>query len=161
MIFATVGTQLPFPRLVSALDDLAGKLSLSVFAQTADASAQPRHIEWRPFLEPAEHAQKISQCNVVVAHAGIGTILAAKRAEKPIIVFPRSARLGEHRNEHQLATARFLERTRGVYVARDAEQLASLLQNDDLEPACPAPGPQSDQLIELLASELARLGGPR
>lgn len=43
---------------------------------------------------------------LIVAHAGMGTIISAMTKGKPIIVFPRIAALGEHRNEHQLATSK-------------------------------------------------------
>ncbi len=46
----------------------------------------------------------------IVAHAGMGTILTALEMGKPLLVMPRRAALGEHRNDHQLATAsRFAE----------------------------------------------------
>ncbi len=60
----------------------------------------------------------------------MGSILTALELEKPIIIFPRRAALGEHRNEHQLATAKkFSGRTEGVYVAFDEAELIELLTN--------------------------------
>lgn len=159
MIFATVGTQLPFPRLIDCLDKAAGNLPFRAFAQTADPAARPTHIECQPFLTPAEHEARIAECTIIVAHAGIGTVLAAKRARKPLIIFPRRAQLGEHRNEHQLATARFLEGRPGIYVASDAEQLESLLRADDLEPPTEEVDPAADGLIEALAIRLREWAG--
>ena len=40
----------------------------------------------------------------IVAHAGMGTILTALETGKRLLVMPRRAALGEHRNDHQLAT---------------------------------------------------------
>ena len=34
---------------------------------------------------------------MIVAHAGMGTIISAMQHQKPIIIFPRIAALGEHR----------------------------------------------------------------
>lgn len=135
MIFLTVGTQLPFDRMVSMMDDMAGRLSLEVFAQTADPDATYAHLQHAPFLTPDEYDDILARTTILAGHAGIGTILTAKRVEKPVIVMARKASLGEHRNEHQLATVRYLQGHQGVYVAEDAQSLETLLQRTDLEPA--------------------------
>lgn len=106
MIFATVGTQLPFPRLIDALDALAADLSEPVIAQCGPQPGSWRHLEPRPHLTPGEYETLFAQARLVVAHAGIGTILSAKRLGKPLVILPRRHALGEHRNDHQLATAR-------------------------------------------------------
>lgn len=152
MIFVTVGTQLPFDRMVSMIDDLAAELSLDVFAQTADPTATYTHIKHAPFLTPDEYDDIIARTTVLVGHAGIGTILTAKRVEKPVIVMPRKASLGEHRNEHQLATARHLDGHEGVYVAHDRAQLATLLQIQDLPPASFRDTPEKTRLQSYLRS---------
>ncbi len=146
MIFVTVGTQLPFDRMIAMIDDLAAELSLEVFAQTADPTASYTHIKHAPFLTPDEYDDIIGRTTVLVGHAGIGTILTAKRVEKPVIVMPRKASLGEHRNEHQLATARHLEGHEGVYVAHDRARLATLLQTPDLTPASFRDTPEKTRL---------------
>lgn len=56
------------------------------------------------------------------------------RQHKPIIIFPRIAALGEHRNEHQLATAQKMKELGYVYVANNAEELKELLIQPDLKP---------------------------
>lgn len=158
VIFVTVGTQLPFPRLITCLDEIARRMPLSIFAQTADPAAQPMHLQSKAFLDPDEYEEKVAECTVMVGHAGIGTVLQAKRAQKPLIVFPRHAEFGEHRNDHQLATAKFLNGVEGVYVAWDASELEALLANEPRQPASPAPGPEADRLIQALAAQL-RLWG--
>lgn len=40
--------------------------------------------------------------------------------------------MGEHRNDHQVATAKQLEQRRGVYIAHDRDALEALLRRDDL-----------------------------
>lgn len=65
--------------------------------------------------------------SVIVSHAGMGSILTALRYRRPIIIMPRKADLGEHRNDHQLATARWMAARPGVMVAWEADDLAALL----------------------------------
>ena len=158
MIFVTVGTQLPFPRLITCIDDLAGRKPLSGFAQTADPAAQPMHLQSKAFLHPDEYEEKVAECTMIVGHAGIGTVLEAKRAQKPLIVFPRRAEFGEHRNDHQLATAKFLDTVEGISVAWNADELEALLVQAPSKPASPTIGPEADRLIDALAAQL-RLWG--
>ena len=128
MILATVGTQLPFPRMIEALDRIAGRHSFAVFAQTADRACGARHLDHAPFLAPDEFTTRARTADLLVGHAGIGTVLTAKRLGKPLIVYPRRFALGEHRNDHQMATARWLADRPGVHVCmKDAELRAIIV----------------------------------
>ncbi len=72
---------------------------------------------------------------MVVAHAGIGTILSARRHARPLVILPRKADLGEHRNEHQMATARAVAALPGVHVAWEAAEIAPFLDGAALAAA--------------------------
>jgi len=63
----------------------------------------------------------------VVAHAGMGTILTSLRFCRPLVLLPRKAALGEHRTDHQAATAHRLQHLAGVRVAWETVQLPALL----------------------------------
>jgi UDP-N-acetylglucosamine transferase subunit ALG13 len=117
VIFLTVGTQLPFDRLVRAVDAWAGARAGSgqggaeVFGQIADpgpAGYRPRHFEWVADLDPLAFEARFRAAGHIVAHAGMGTIIGALGAGKPLLVMPRRAHLGEQRNDHQFATVRRL-----------------------------------------------------
>ena len=152
MIFVTVGTQLPFPRLIDAMEELAPELDEAVIAQVGP-DRTPRHrIETRPSLPPAELESKMNDARVIVAHAGIGTVLAAKRIGKPLLLVPRRHELGEHRNDHQMATARELADRPGLYVAWHERDLASLLKGTRLIPMTDDPGPTTAELNARLRS---------
>jgi UDP-N-acetylglucosamine transferase subunit ALG13 len=151
VIFATVGTQLPFPRLIAALDALAGDLDEPIVAQTADpGAAPPRHLDARAAMDPATYDRLFAAARVVVAHAGIGTILSAQRHGKPLVIVPRRLALNEHRNDHQLATARHVSTLPGIHVAWEVTDLADLLTRPDLAPASTALSPTRDRLIARL-----------
>ena len=139
MIFVTVGTDLPFDRLVRAVDDWAGRRGRQdIFAQIGASRWTPSHLPHRNFLPPDEFTQRFAEARVIVAHAGMGTILSALRWEKPILVMPRRAALGEQRNDHQLATARHLSELGRVSVAMDESELCDWLERlDVLEPRTP------------------------
>ncbi len=134
MIFCTVGTQAPFDRFVRVVDEAAGRIDEEVVAQVRGGSYVPRNLRAVGFLPPDEFDALFASARLIVAHAGMGTILSAMRLGKPIVVFPRVAALGEHRNEHQLATARKMKELGYVYVAETAEELLELLSRPDLKP---------------------------
>lgn len=129
MIFVTIGTQLPFDRLIKIIDELAPQLNEEIVAQVYQCGFTPKNIKTIDFLAPDEFNTLFDKARLIISHAGMGTILSALQKDKPIIVFPRIAALGEHRNEHQLATARKFKEMRTVNVAMNEEELTSMLLN--------------------------------
>lgn len=153
MIFVTVGAQMPFDRMVRAVDEWAAARGRDdVFAQINDAAYTPAHIRWTKFIEPEDFRKKVSESRVLVAHAGMGSILTALEAGKPILVMPRRGDLRETRNDHQVATARrFLELGR-VAVAFDESELPARLDAlDQLSAAGRISQFASDRLIAAVA----------
>jgi len=138
VIFVSVGTQLAFDRLITAVDDWAGTApGRDVFAQIGPSRLRPQHIQHAEFVSPNECAERMMAANAVVAHAGIGTILSALELGKPLLVMPRRAEFGEHRNDHQLATARRFAELGRVSVAFDETELAGQLDELDRVAARP------------------------
>ena len=132
MIFVTVGTDLPFDRMLRVIDQWAGENRRDdVFAQIGEGAWEPEHISFRHFLQPPEFREKFEAADLIISHAGMGTILTALHGGKPILVMPKRACLGEHRNEHQLATARHMMALANVNVAFDEQELRERL--DQLE----------------------------
>ncbi len=152
MIFITVGTQLPFDRLVSAVDAWArDHPDLKFFAQVGPTANPPTNLPWVSFVPPSRADHLIRQATLIVAHAGMGSVLTALRYHRPILIMPRLAALGEHRNDHQLATARWLSTRPGVAVAWDETEVAGMLDKRQLLTAGPqlpetASGPLVDRL---------------
>lgn len=125
MIIVTVGMQLGFDRLIAAMDDLAPGLGMPVIAQTGHGNYRPRNMDARVKIAPAEFEALVGQSRLIVSHAGIGTVLTAARCGKPILLMPRRAGRGEHRNDHQLATVAKLAGRPGIVVAQDETELAT------------------------------------
>lgn len=125
MIFVTVGSQGPFDRLIRAVDEWAGVRGRSdIFAQTGKSNYIPRHIRCTQFLDPLEFKRQVEQAQLLVAHAGIGSIISALESAKPIVVMPRRVQFREQRNDHQVATAKHFEATGQVIVAYEEGSLA-------------------------------------
>jgi UDP-N-acetylglucosamine transferase subunit ALG13 len=128
MIFVTVGTQLPFDRMIRTVDRWAAECGRDdVFAQIGPGAYEPRNLGYSRFIGADEFRERVQRAQVVIAHAGMGSIITALELGKPIIVMPRLVELGEHRNDHQVATARrFLAQGR-IIVAFDAVHLVEKL----------------------------------
>lgn len=150
MIFVTVGTQLAFPRLIDAMNRIAPTLSETVIAQTGPGGGDWTNLDHRANLSPAAFAETFRAARAIVAHAGIGTILSARSAGKPLIVMPRRHALGEHRNDHQLATARQVAELPGIHVTEDETGIAALLAAPELTAASEASSPAREALIARL-----------
>jgi UDP-N-acetylglucosamine transferase subunit ALG13 len=118
MIFVSVGTQLPFPRMLEVIDAWAKNKDVRIVAQTAE-SKKYKNLECYQFLNAADFKEFYNMSEVVVSHAGMGNIISALELKKPIIIFPRDASLQEHRNDHQKATAIKFSSKSGVYVCND------------------------------------------
>lgn len=125
MIFATVGSQMPFDRLMEALDKWAGKStqSMPILAQTGATKFRPKNMRAVESLSPAEFRDAVQAATVIVAHAGMGSVLTALEFGKPLVVLPRLGSKQETRNDHQVATARWLATKPGIFVAMDDAEL--------------------------------------
>jgi len=133
MIFLTVGTQLPFDRLVRTLDEWCEKNpSQKVFGQIAEPGPNgyiPKNFEWKSFIDPEEFTLRFSKSKLIVAHAGMGSIISALTHPKPILIMPRRLEFREHRNDHQMATAKRFENRDGVITAFEEQQVRPLLDS--------------------------------
>jgi UDP-N-acetylglucosamine transferase subunit ALG13 len=139
MIFVTVGTQLPFDRLVRTVDEWAKRNGRTdVVAQIGKARCVPIAMESYAFLDAARFQTLFEAAEIVVAHAGMGTIISALKSGKPLLVMPRQARYGEQRNDHQMATALSFRQLGYINTAMDERELVRELDN----PARIACGPR-------------------
>jgi UDP-N-acetylglucosamine transferase subunit ALG13 len=128
MIFVTVGTQFPFDRLIEAVDAWSAATGQTqILAQTGVTQHKANAIETVDFLEADACHNYLQTARLVVCHAGMGTVLTCLTHGTPVIVMPRLAELGEHRNNHQLDTVKWMRTTPGVTVVDTVEQLREAL----------------------------------
>lgn len=130
MIFVTVGTQLPFERLIKTIDLWAkSNPDVEVVMQTGETIYQPSYCKSIPFTDPQEWEALFNRADLVISHAGMGTILKSLDYAKPLIIMPRLAAYGEHRNDHQLATAERFKHFSSIKVADNEDGLVSMIEN--------------------------------
>lgn len=133
MIFLTVGSELPFDRLVKAVDEWAKVNNRKdIIGQIADPGPigyWPEQIQWHKFISAEEYGRCFDGAELIIGHAGMGSIITAALKKKPIIIMPRRAELKETRNDHQLSTIERFSTRKGVFVAEDETLIGPLLEN--------------------------------
>ncbi|MEQ3549111.1 glycosyltransferase [Pseudonocardia nematodicida] len=136
-VVVTVGTAHPFRRLVEHLVPLlapGGPLEratgrpVEVTWQTGSTPVDDLPITANPLLPAADLDTALARADIVVAHAGAGSALAAFAAGRAPVLVDRRARFGEAPDDHQSQLAPELAR-RGLALARSVEevQVADLL----------------------------------
>ena len=153
MIFVTVGTQLPFERLVAAVDRWAGSTTPrpEILAQVGGGRRDYANVRCVPTLDGQSYAEAIGNSRLMIAHAGTGSILTALDYGVPVILMPRDHGRGEHRDDHQYQTARQLEKMGLLMVAWEDRDLPGLIEQALLGPARrPRSQPRGAELIDYL-----------
>jgi UDP-N-acetylglucosamine--N-acetylmuramyl-(pentapeptide) pyrophosphoryl-undecaprenol N-acetylglucosamine transferase len=120
-VVVTVGTDKGFRRLVEAAAAILPR-DVDVLWQTGHTPVDDLGIEARPFVPAGELDRAMRDADVVIAHAGCGSALAALKAGKYPVLVPRDPRHGEVVDTHQLEIARWLER-RDLALWREPEAL--------------------------------------
>lgn len=120
MIFVTIGSMFPFDRLIRVMDgwaEAAGVGQGDIMAQIGDGTYEPRHMRHVRRLSQQAFAEAMAGAEVIVAHAGMGTVITAGRVGRPLVIMPRIEAWGEHTTDHQIATANWLRDKPGIFVA--------------------------------------------
>lgn len=132
MILVTVGTQnFSFDRLLKMVDELIGEKVIidSVKGQVGYSLYKPIHYDVFKFNPESEMRELISKSDILITHAGVGTITAALQLQKKVIVVPRLKQYGEHVDNHQLEIAQAYREKGYIELAESKEELCYLLKN--------------------------------
>lgn len=131
MIFVVLGTQkFPLNRLLKEIDDLvgSGKITEPVFAQIGWSDYIPQNFAFERFLEKSSFEEKIAECSMLITHSGVGTIVTGMRYGKPVVVFPRLKKYGEHVDDHQLEIAESFSELNYVLLCKEEDDLEDILK---------------------------------
>ena len=131
MILMVCGTQkFPLDRMLMEMDWLmeTGAITEQVFAQIGHSAYEPKYYQWARFLGGGEFEEKIQNCDLLLTHGGVGTILTGKELGKPVLVFPRSAKYGEHVDDHQWQIAREFRKRNYVLICEEAERMLQRIE---------------------------------
>ena len=103
--------------------------------------------EWVDFLDFDELAERMREARVVVCHAGVGSIMLARKCGHRPVVVPRRVHLGEAVDDHQLHMGRRLHAAGIVTLVEHERELAAAV--------AAASGPRVEDAAESLAGAAA------
>jgi beta-1,4-N-acetylglucosaminyltransferase len=127
LIFVTVGNDFrAFDRLLKKMDEIAPSIPGEILIQQGYSRYVPKNAKHFGFIPMDQAVEYIRKSELVVSHAGIGTIILCKEYGIPILILPRRKAFGEHMNDHQLEIAKALEK-------REAELIYVIYAEDQLE----------------------------
>ncbi len=155
MIFVTVGNDFrSFDRLLREMDKIAPRIPTEIVIQRGYSTYLPKNTRHFDFVPMDTATDYMRNSEMVVSHAGIGTIILCKEYGTPILIIPRSKAYGEHMNDHQLEIAKALEKKEAehIYVAYGEDQLEERILNvlDCKERSVPIQNPGKTNLLKVI-----------
>ncbi len=130
MIFVILGTQkFQLNRLLKTLDQYVekGVIQDKIIAQIGYSDYLPKRYEYVEFLNKEEFDAMIQKADVIISHSGVGSIISALNAKKPVIVYPRLAKYREHIDDHQMEIAYAFSKKKYVLCCDEEDDLLELL----------------------------------
>ena len=131
MILVTLGTQdKKFTRLLEEIDRLIEKKVITdqVIVQAGYSSDyKSGNMKIFDLISRDEFDKLISNCNLLITHAGVGNILTGLKYKKKIIAVPRLKEYKEHVNNHQLEITKTFNEEGYIIGINDVKELESAI----------------------------------
>lgn len=106
MIFVTLGTQdRKFDRLLEAIEKQIENevINEEVIVQAGCSSNfKSKYMKIFDLIPMDEFDKLISECDILITHGGVGSIITGLKNNKKVIAAARLKEYGEHQNNHQL-----------------------------------------------------------
>lgn len=131
MILVTLGTQdKSFKRLLDAIQkqiDL-GNIKDRVVVQAGCTKYESKDMEIFDLIDRDKFSELIKDCDLMITHGGVGSILTGLKNNKKIIVAPRLKEYKEHTNNHQLEIIEKFSDARLILPLYDFDKLDEVLK---------------------------------
>ena len=104
MIFITLGTQdKPFTRLLDKVQEQIDKGNIKgrVVVQAGCTKYKSKDMEIFDLIPMDDFDKLMNECDMLITHGGVGSIVGGLRKDKKVIACARLAKYGEHMNDHQ------------------------------------------------------------
>jgi len=123
-IFVTVGTT-KFDGLIEYIDNNFDSKKYEVFFQIADGKYIPKNFPYVRFVSNIKNF--FLKCDIVITHAGAGSIYELLELNKKIIIVPNL----ERKDKHQLDIALFMEKKGYAKTILDIKELNYFIERID------------------------------
>ena len=105
MILVTLGTQdKGFKRLLEAIQKQIdnGNIKDKVIVQAGYTKYRSNNMDIFDFIAKEKMINMVKEADLIITHAGVGSILEGLKNNKKVIAAARLKKYGEHTNDHQL-----------------------------------------------------------
>lgn len=105
MIFVTLGTQdKSFHRLLEEIERAIKKgiIQEEVIVQAGVTKFESKYMKVMDLIPREEFEELIANCDLLITHGGVGSILTGLEHGKKVIAVPRLSKYKEHTNDHQV-----------------------------------------------------------
>lgn len=127
--FVSVGNaHQPFGRLLEAVRAIAQRLPQPVIVQHGYTPFDDAGCTRVSFLGMDEFIRQICNSDLLITHAGAGSVIHALQAGKVPVIMPRRFSLGEHINDHQVEFARALADIGKAILAEETSDLEGAVE---------------------------------
>lgn len=131
-IFVTVGSTYPLDRLIKEIDEIAKNKDYEIFCQIGKSNVKPKNIKYVDLLEFEEMQKKIKWADIIITHAGIGTMIDSLSKNKKLILFPRLKKYGEAIDDHQLEICKRFNKKYNINFVIKKNELKYLIKKANL-----------------------------
>ena len=133
MILVTLGTQdKKFTRLLEAIQKLIDKkvIKEKVVVQAGCSNDfKSKEMEIFDLIPMDEFDKLISECDILITHGGVGSIITGLKNNKKVIAAARLKKYGEHTNDHQLQIIENFAKEGYILSLNKFDELESILKN--------------------------------
>lgn len=117
-----------FSRLLEAVKAYATLLPKPILVQCGHTpTLQIAECDVIDFISMDTFTQMVANAEILILHAGAGSVLHAVKSGKRPIVMPRRAVFNEHINDHQLEFAKALNALGKVVMIEEAQEMVGAL----------------------------------
>ena len=156
MILVTVGTnRAPYEGLFEAMDEYARSTGEEVLIQRSMSDFRAKHCKDFGFVPDEEMKGYYDRADILVCHAGIGTIVNGLERNIPLVLVPRGVVMSAGADDQQSVVAKKVEQMGRGVVVEDLKDLYAKI--DEAKNLKMSPYEKDNGLCEYIDRRLAEL----
>lgn len=133
-ILVTIGSmkEKKFTRLFNIIDELCEEKIIdgkNVIAQVGFDNYNSNNFNTFDMIDDYEFKKMIDDSDVIITHAGTGTVISCIKKGKKVIIFPRLVEYNEHYDNHQLELCELFKRKNYALIAKNREELIKCINS--------------------------------
>lgn len=134
MILVLLGTQNnSFIRLLEGIQENINKgiITDSVIVQSGFTKFESKDMKIFSMMDKNEFSKLQDEADLIITHAGVGSIISSLEKGKKVIVVPRLKRYNEHVNDHQIQIAKKFKQQGYVKYVINIKNLGKVIKSMD------------------------------